>query len=317
MGRDELARALAPVALVGEYEYRLAEPDRITADEVLNILASGKVPQTEGQRPALAPTLSGAGDVRPQYLFDPLWNRINEGASGDDRSWVSLSQSAAPLAAAHAYIHNQTCTATLIGRMVAITAAHCLYNPGVGWRTIDWLAFGLNNADSMWPSGSSDFPFGTRTAQYYVPSEWKTAGNWDYDFAVINVMGSTYIGDHTGWFGTQNSISGTQTIVGYPSDKWDTQWLSQWVSTGDYWYQTGSRYTHHIDIVSGHSGAGIYKWGGTPDSNGCPLCGSWYVTSVQSSNWCSTQSPSVCWNEARKWDAVTYAVFDTNGQFWP
>jgi V8-like Glu-specific endopeptidase len=260
---QELAEKLRPRRLVGEYEYLLEHPD---LDLAQKILAGGKVPLSNSFRPAEV--------VGPPFIV-----------GSDDRTRVTAPRffPGSP----NAYL-TQTCTATLIGPSTALSAAHCFYQNG--WIMSRSITFG---ADTVAPTA----PFGSYLADSLtMPGAWNNT-EWDWDFAVLEFSPTRSPGLTTGWFGTEQDSSGTQTIVGYPSDK---PVPSSWIKSGTYTASPGSRYEHNIDIISGDSGACAY--------NANTRC-----TGIQSTQW---RNSTRIWNEVRRWDLTTFSFFDAYGN-WP
>lgn len=279
---SELAEKLRPRRLVGQYEYRLAEPDFDLAQRITD---SVFVPTTN----AKPPSVPADSALKSQYVI-----------GNDDRQHV-INSAVFP-GSAFAKL-SQNCTATMIGRSTALCAAHCFYQYGA-WISTNWMAFGANN----W--GTVTNPFGTFVFDSItMPGAW--SGNWtssdlDWDFAVLEFSPTRYPGDSTGWMGTEWNMGGFQYFIGYPTDK---AWESQWVKggaydtiTGTYASANGARYVHFIDIYDGDSGACGYN-----TSSRC--------TGIQSTKWSESYAPYV-WNEARRWDSTTHGFFDAYGN-WP
>jgi V8-like Glu-specific endopeptidase len=283
LSREDLARALQPRRLVGEFEYRLDEPDYETADL---IHAMADPPGTEGawgnaSALARAKYLNGPG-------LAPAPDRFVIGA--DDRRRIDSPQFYP--GSAFAYL-SQGCTATMIGPSTALCAAHCFFQNGT-WIPTNSVTFGANTANPTAPFGS--FVFDTIT----MPGQWNS-NQWDWDFAVLEFSPTRPdIGRQTGWFGTGQNFNGTKTMIGYPSDK---PTPSSWIKSGWFTAAPGSRYEHNIDVIPGDSGAGTYDNG---DSR---------VNGIQSTQWYTTNPPRV-WNEVRRWDSTTYNFFHTYGN-WP
>ncbi|WP_017237978.1 trypsin-like serine peptidase [Streptomyces sp. SS] len=219
---EALAEKLQPRRLVGEYEYRLAEPDYEVAERVLAM--SDGVPTTEGYKTA-----------ESRYLI-----------GGDDR--VRLNPTNGWPASANAYLAPQGCSATMIGPSTAVCAAHCFYDNG--WITSNSITFGAN-------TDAPTAPFGSFLADSLtLPGAWNH-NEWDWDFAVLEFSPSRPdLGRQTGWFGTAQNFDGTHTLVGYPSDK---PTPTSWIRSGSFTAAPGSRYEHNLDIIPGDSGAGAYR----------------------------------------------------------
>jgi hypothetical protein len=107
LSREELAKMLRPVRLVGEFAYQLDEPDFLVAD---SILAMKVVPNTEGSQ--------GKAGALAKFIIGT-----------DDRSRVENPRFCP--GASNARL-SQNCTATMIGPSTAHSAAHCFHTGGSG-----------------------------------------------------------------------------------------------------------------------------------------------------------------------------------------
>ena len=269
--RELLAERLRPRRLIGSYEYELERPDYELADKILGSLV-------KAAREASPPVASVS--LKPSFVIPPNDGRYDTNSYAP--SWYASTFAKLP----------QLCTATMIGRSAAISAAHCFWQSSVGWIATNSISFGANNI-----GGTVSTPFGSYVFDSItLPGAWFD-GNWDWDFAVLEFSPTRYPGDQTGWMGVEQSTSGTQYILGYPGDKPN---FSQWGHGDAYFESVGSRYKHYIDIVGGDSGACVF--------NAQLRC-----TGVQSTQ--KAISGSV-WNEVRRWDSTTDSFFDTYGN-WP
>lgn len=282
MAREDLARALQPRRLVGEYEYRLDEPDYEIADMVR---AMQQPPATDGSwgdasAYARAKYLTGPGEGPPAgYVI-----------GGDDRRRVDNPQYYPGSAFAHL---SQGCTATMIGPSTALCAAHCFFQNGT-WIPTNSVTFGADTVNPTAPFGS--FVFDSIT----MPGQWNS-NEWDWDFAVLEFSPTRPdIGRQTGWYGTGENFIGGKTMIGYPSDK---PVPSAWIKSGWFTAAAGSRYEHNLDVIPGDSGAGTYD---NVDGR---------INGIQSTQWYTTNPPRV-WNEVRRWDTTTYNFFHAYGN-WP
>jgi V8-like Glu-specific endopeptidase len=268
---------LRPVRLVGEFEYQLEEPDYLVADRILEMKV---VPYTEGS--------PGKSSVFARFVIGT-----------DDRRRVENPRFCP--GASNARL-SQDCSATMIGPSTAASVAHCFYGGPTGtggWIPSRSIAFG---ADTDPPGPAA--PYGTALADSVtIPTAWVNSRNWDFDFAVLEYSPSRPdFGRATGWHGTAENFIGTKTIIGYPIDK---PIPSPWIKGGKFLSVIGGRYKHHIDIVSGDSGAGAYD---NVDDR---------VNGIQSTQFVEGSGNLLNkWNEVRKWDAVTHNFFDANGN-WP
>ena len=220
---QDLAEKLSPRRLVGDYEYRLEQPDFEVAKKILGM---EKAPYTEGFR-------------APEERFI---------IGTDDRTRVQ-NPGVFP-GSAFAHLAPQNCTATMIGPSTALCAAHCFYQNG--WITSRSITFGANTTAPTAPFGS--FLADSLT----IPGAWN-ATEWDWDFAVLEFSPTRPdLGRQTGWFGTGQNFNGAKTMIGYPVDK---PIPSSWIKSGTFTAAPGSRYEHNLDAVPGDSGAGTYHSG--------------------------------------------------------
>lgn len=260
---DQLAEALRPRRLVGDVEYRLEKPDYELAAKIMK---GGKVRATNNKIPpeVSAPPFIVGGDDRTRITTPRVWPGSPFGYLG------------------------QTCTLTMIGPSTALSAAHCFYNNG--WIATPSLTLA---ADTNNPTA----PFGSFMADSLtLPGQWNS-NEWDWDFAVLEFSPSRRPGTQTGWYGTEESTAGTQTMIGYPNDK---PIPSQWIKRGTYSAFPGARYEHNLDVIPGDSGACTY--------NSADRC-----TGIQSTQW---RTSTRVWNEVRRWNRTTHDFFDAYGN-WP
>lgn len=249
LSRDELAKMLRPVRLVGEFAYQLDEPNFLVAD---SILAMKVVPNTEGSQ-------GKAGELAKFVIGNDDRIRVQ-----NPRFWPGSSNAKL----------SQGCTATMIGPSTAHCAAHCFHTAGSGgsWIATDSITFG---ADTVPPGPAA--PFGSpRAYSVTFPGAWISGSvNWDWDFAVLEYSPSRPdFGRQTGWHGTGEKFNGTKTMIGYPLDKPKP---SPWIKGGTFTAVKGGRYEHNLDAVKGDSGAAAYD-NGDDRSNG-----------IQSTQWETTR----------------------------
>jgi hypothetical protein len=203
------------------------------------------------------------------------------------------------------------CTATVIGRALLITAAHCIWSaedggyatavvfaPGVTWND-------FNNPDK------SDIrtPLGVWGAtHWWVPQGWandNTAAGFDYALVEINPASTGYLSDFTGgaWSATWNISYGSSThiyIAGYPANGyWGT--LAGGLGRGQY----GCDAT--IDGSYRNENGGYAIWAPcsmNQGSSGGPWFvqlndGSWTIGAVTSRCYDSTGNKCAPWAEAQ------------------
>jgi V8-like Glu-specific endopeptidase len=224
--REDLAEKLRPRRLVGDYEYRLEEPDYEVADR---ILAMEEPPHTNGWE--------GSENAFARFVIGT-----------DDRQRVQ-NPGVFP-GSLNARLQDQGCTATMIGPSTAHSAAHCFYNGG--WIASRIITFGANTVAPTAPFGS--FLADSLT----LPGAWNS-NEWDWDFAVLEFSPSRPdIGRQTGWHGTIQNFNGGKTMVGYPLDKPSPSGGESWIKGGTFTAAPGSRYEHNIDAVPGDSGAAAW-----------------------------------------------------------
>lgn len=231
MSREELAKKLRPVRLVGDVAYQMQEPDFLVADRIREMKVAPSTEGSMGEASAFARFVIGTDDR----------TRIEGPRFYPSSTCAYLSQG---------------CTATMIGPSTASCAAHCFHD-GDNWIISRSITFGANT-DPPGPAA----PFGSFLADSLTfPSAWLDGtpanSNWDWDFAVLEFSPSRPdIGRRTGWLGTGESLSGTKFMIGYPSDK---PIPSQWIKAGTFSSVVGGRYRHNLDIIPGDSGAAAYN----------------------------------------------------------
>ena len=155
--------------------------------------------------------------VRPQVVI------------GTDERWrVSPTTSLPARAVAHleildAYGRTVFCTGTYIGPNVVVTAAHCLYNPDLGW------VYGVRVIPArdglVQPYG---YEFGTHA---WVSPGWPVFPTTEWDWGLVR-MAPPGLGATVGWLtlaalrtDTLTAPDFWPTINGYPGDKtFGTQW---------------------------------------------------------------------------------------------
>lgn len=295
MSRDELAQNLRGVRLIGDYEYRLAQPDYVTADKII-ALKGRPAPSTPANLGAIDVT-----GVTPQDVQLPDGRvQVIDSSHVPGRRWGIMNP--------------QYCTMTMIGPSTAMTAAHCVYlwisYLNGYWMPISEIVLGRNNY-----SGTVTTPFGTHTVDTVtIPEGYSVWGLDAYDFAVLEFSPTSYPGNTVGWEGTADltffpTPSPTQYEIGYSGDKPPS---SQWVRSGSYLGldTNNSHYWHYIDDFGGDSGACLYQIPQhqcTAINTHTSCTGSWVNGVCVNGTW---------WNESRAWDSVTTSFFSTYGN-WP
>jgi len=153
-----------------------------------------------------------------------------------------------------------TCTGTMVGPDVVLTAAHCLWDTETStWAEIVRATPGKDGAYE---------PYGDDTAtDIWVPDPYYYYGTRQYDWGVIK-LGSTYLSDQTGWMRvavlddtTLLEADFEPGIVGYPGDKpFGTLWGSYRPA---FFGVTAFDLANDIDTYFGESGAPV--WSTNPD----------------------------------------------------
>eukprot|EP01025_Chloroclados_australasicus_P052378 TRINITY_DN6102_c1_g1_i1.p1 TRINITY_DN6102_c1_g1~~TRINITY_DN6102_c1_g1_i1.p1 ORF type:complete len:366 (-),score=17.41 TRINITY_DN6102_c1_g1_i1:281-1378(-) len=106
-----------------------------------------------------------------------------------------------------------TCTGTLVGPRVVITAAHCVYRAGL-WA--DDYSFSPGQQGDFKPYGTINFTSVSIPTEYY--------GEYVWDYAVLEL--EIDIGDQLGWMGYNYNCSNSPQdlrLIGYPNDLGLTQ----------------------------------------------------------------------------------------------
>ena len=124
-------------------------------------------------------------------------------------------------------------TAAIVGRDIAITSAHCVFDEDDGNAQFqNWTLYpGYNGGECQ---GST----ATWTTAYYS-SVWMDNHSYDYDWAVCVL--DKDVGDEVGWngvmsYGSSTALNGTDvTVLGYPAD-----YKYGFDSNGIYQYKTGA-----------------------------------------------------------------------------
>lgn len=236
---------------------------------------------TDAHPPTIA--TSDTDSLKPRIVY----GNIDEYQPNTTSSWPNSTSG---------WLHNNVapgCTATLISRSTAITAAHCVYNNG--WYPTPFVAFGAQNYYAG--QAYAIKPFGEYLpSSITIPNAWISGGQSLYDYAVVEFSPS-YPGDYTGWLGAQqnNNISRSNY---YHGD------FAQWSSNALYSYgavNSGGFIRHQIDVFSSQgsaSGAAFY------DANS--RVNSFFIREDYAT------SPSK--NVNRAWDGAVYNFFHTYGQ---
>lgn len=146
-----------------------------------------------------------------------------------------------------------TGSASMVGKQVLLTAAHCYYKSDYGWvkqsRTYVNQHSGTLNSTWEWPSS------------WVCPSNYTSTQDYKYDWCVVrmqNAIGSTT----TGYFGYGNAgansmLNNSYIVAGYPGQQGFTIFrygCSGTVTSEDY-YMT----RYNADMSPGQSGGPVYS----------------------------------------------------------
>lgn len=154
-----------------------------------------------------------------------------------------------------------SCTATMIGPKVALTAAHCLYNHGEpgGWRDkfVFWPAV---NGESNVPYGGFDYDTAYVFQAFITDYKGSYDNVWQYDVGLITFKDP--IGDSLGWLGyTTGETTGDfkGNLAGYHNDK---PAFTMWRSTCNVLAENTSQadFVHDCDFTDGANGGPIYYY---------------------------------------------------------
>lgn len=266
MTPEELAEALRPVTVINENEY-IGDPDVELAATILEGIRLLRQSTDAKAKGALSPVAS-------ETFTDGAPEAFNIATIfGSDNRTVVTNTTVNPYSAqvAQWYNINQAqyfgCSATLIGKRTAISAAHCFHTGvGGGWRpTHTWAA----GARISYPA--NPYPYGTQSGCYvaYIPQAYVTINSSSplYDYAVIDYQCGLTPGNTAGkllwgvW--SDAAIEGNAGYVyGYPTQGSHPRLLGMGVASSNvdvsFLYPNYVFYKN-LDTSDGQSGAGFFQ----------------------------------------------------------
>ena len=173
---------------------------------------------------------------------------------------------------------NYQCTASVIGRRLIATAAHCMYTNGVGFHT-NWQF--IPAFDGTKPAGTGNgkrTPYGTWNWSYgIIPVQWITSAGAlpnNEDFGILELVDqavppsavvkniSAYIGKFTPLIG--RLFDNHVTMLGYPCN-FDSCNIMQRNDSSDHRLGAGTAYEYGSDMTGGSSGGPWVQNFGNPD----------------------------------------------------
>ena len=151
------------------------------------------------------------------------------------------------------------CTAfKMINHHTAITAAHCVYTPDVGWETReDW-----------WFSADDAFtePLDPGCYSRVVPGGWTRRNHVKFDFAILRFHGNgewcNFADYNTGFYGYAGvDDEDTHQVSGYPASALGGTYPEYALDRDEAWtnWAYPNRVLHRIDTTGGQSGAAILR----------------------------------------------------------
>ena len=212
------------------------------------------------------------------------------------------------------------CTITLIGPHTALSAAHCVWDRGIGILREDGYLAGASIPITAIYFGLSGITCGPAASYVMIdphphlaiPPAYmdpRTPNAVNMDFVILD-FAPREPGAVVGWYGTHGDHDGPLYLIGYPTKEGLVQlWERGPGAAGEmFGGSLPDVFTHDLDAAPGDSGACLSAW--VPVSRGATL--GWRVcTGVQMAR----VSPSGL-GLARAWDAAMHRTAQSLGG-WP
>lgn len=201
---------------------------------------TGRISDARGVTPSSLRTPPSSNGVKPASIIGADNRaRVNPTTSFPNRAVVRITATN-PAGA------NFSCSGFLFTRSAVATAAHCLYDRGLGgWNKNFRIYPGANGSSN--PYGSCGF----QTVS--MPQGFPANGGNAYDYGVLRL--SCTVGDTTGWFGFSYPGPASLIASGYPCDK---PAATQWRGGGSKLGQDGTSTSYNADTAGCQSGGPVW-----------------------------------------------------------